>query len=151
MKQKHLSWVRNYFREICETSVLENFMGLKIVKIGAGKVTCATKIIDRHCNLYGTIHGGTLASISDVAMGVACVTMGRRVVTIDMNISYIKNATVGSALTAVGKVVSGGKKIMRAECRIFHGKVLLARSQASYYVTGDFHKNDYPGRSGRDQ
>ena len=60
MKQKHLSWVRRYFNEICKTPVLENFIGLEIVKIGKGKVTCRTKIVDRHCNLYGTIHGGTL-------------------------------------------------------------------------------------------
>lgn len=63
--------------------------------------------------------------------------------TIDLNISYIKNAPAGSALTVTGQVVSGGKKIMRAEGRIYHGRQLLCRAQASYYVTGDFHERGH--------
>lgn len=146
-RREHLSWVRDYFKKIYKTSVLENFLGLELVKVGKGKVTYRTKITDKQCNLYGTIHGGTLASVADVAMGVACVTLGKRVVTIDLNISYLKNAPVGSTLTATGEVVGDGRKIMRVEGRIFHGKELLVRSQASYFVTGEFHKDDYPFRA----
>lgn len=56
-----------------------------------GKAIYKTKIIDKHFNLYGYVHGGTLASIADAVMGISCVTLGKRIVTIDMSISYIKN------------------------------------------------------------
>jgi acyl-CoA thioesterase len=124
---------------------MENFLGHQIDKVEEGKITYSTKIIDKHSNFYGFVHGGTLASISDVAMGVSCITMGKRVVTIDMSISYIKNTPTGSTITAVGEVISNGKTIMRAVGEIFNEqKQLLVRSQASYYVVGDFSENDYP-------
>ncbi|AGL01608.1 PaaI family thioesterase [Desulfoscipio gibsoniae] len=145
MKQDHLSWMRNYLEQIYQTPILENFLKLQIIEIEEGKIIYSTKIIDRHCNRYGFIHGGTLASISDVAMGVSCQTLGKRVVTIDMSISYIKNAptATGTTLTAVGKVISNGKTIMRAIGEIFNKQELLVRSQASYFVIGDFCEDDY--------
>ena len=144
MSQEHLSWVREYFNKIYQTPILENFLELQIVELEEGEIIYRTTITDKHCNIYGFIHGGTLASISDVAMGVACITLGKRVVTIDMNISYIKNAPAGSTLTAIGKVISNGRTIMRVTGEIFNEQQLLVRSQASYFVTGNFCENDYP-------
>lgn len=145
MHQEHLSWLHEYLKEIYQTPILENFLELEIDELAEGKVIYHTKIIDRHCNLYGFVHGGTLASISDIAMGISCVTLGKRVVTIDMSISYIKNSPVGSTLTAIGEVISNGKTIMRASCKIYNEQQqLLVRSQASYFVTGEFSEKDYP-------
>jgi len=143
MIQKHLGWVQNYLKEIYKTPILENFLELEIEEIEEGKIVYRTKVIDNHCNMYGYVHGGTLASISDVVMGVSCLTLGKRVVTVDMNISYIKNTSTGNTLTAVGEVISNGKTIMRATGQIFDEQgQLLVRSQASYFVTGDFCEND---------
>jgi len=145
MSKEHLLWVRNYFKEIYRTPILENFLELQVVDIEEGKINYRTKIIDKHCNIYGVVHGGTLASIADVVMGVSCVTLGKRVVTLDMSISYIKNVHIGSTLTAVGEVISNGKTIMRAVGQIFNEQQeLLVRAQASYFVTGDFCENNYP-------
>ncbi|HEY9059900.1 MAG TPA: PaaI family thioesterase [Pseudobacteroides sp.] len=144
MSQEHLLWLKMYLKEIYKASILENFLDLQILEVEDGKVTYNTKIIDMHSNFYGFVHGGTLSSICDVAMGVSCITLGKRVVTIDMSISYIKNAPTGSTLTAVGEVISNGRTIMRAVGEVYHGQQLLVRSQASYFVTGDFRENDYP-------
>lgn len=142
MSEDHISWVRDYLKEIYKTPILENFLGLQIGALEEGKVTYKVKIDDKHSNMYGFVHGGTLASISDVAMGISCITFGKRVVTIDMSISYIKNAPKGSTLTAVGEVISNGKTIMRATGQVYDEKQqLLVSSQASYYVTGDFNEN----------
>lgn len=142
----HLNWVKDYFRKACRTPVLENFLGAEVVSLAEGRSVCRMKTDAGHANIYGTVHGGTLAALSDFAMGVACVSTGRRVVTIDMNISYIKGAPSGGALKAEGEVISSGKRIMRAEGKIYSGRQLLVRTQASYYVTGEFHSGDYPRR-----
>ena len=144
MTQEHILWLEMYLKEIYQAPILENFLDLQILEIEEGKVTYSTKIIDMHSNFYGFVHGGTLSSICDVAMGVACITLGKRVVTIDMSISYIKNAPTGSTLTAVGEVISDGRTIMRAVGEVYHDQKLLVRSQASYFVTGNFYENDYP-------
>lgn len=141
MTQEHLAWIRNYLKELYQTPILENFLDLQITKIEEGKVTYCINIIDKHSNFYGFVHGGTLASISDIVMGVSCLTLGKRVVTIDMSTSYIRNAPTGSTLTAIGEVISNGKTIMRAAGEIYHGEQLLVRSQASYFVTSDFGEN----------
>lgn len=143
MTQEHLSWLHNYLKEIYQTPILENFLQLQVIELAEGKVLYSTKIINKHSNMYGFVHGGTLASICDVAMGVSCMTLGKRVVTIDMSISYINNAPTGCTLTAVGEVISNGKTIMRAVGEIFNKQQLLVRSQASYFVIGDFCENDY--------
>lgn len=139
MSKEYLSWLRNYFEETYQTPILENFLELKVVELKEGKVSCRIKVTDKHCNMYGSVHGGTLATMADVAMGISCTTLGKRVVTIDMNVSYIKSAPKGSTITAVGQVISKGNTIIRATGEIFdEEKQLLARSQASYFVTGDF-------------
>ncbi len=145
MTKEHLLWVRNYLNEIYQTPILENFLEPEIVEVEKGKIKYRIKINDKHCNIYGYVHGGTFASISDVVMGVSCITLGKRVVTTDMSISYIKNVHVGSTLTAVGEVISNGKTIIRAVGEIYNEQQqLLVSSHASYFVIGDFCEDDYP-------
>jgi len=146
MSDKKLKWIQSYLEKIYQQApILEHFLQLHIVEFTEGKVTLSTTALDQHCNIYGFVHGGTLASIADVAMGISCVSFGKRVVTIDMSISYIKNAPAGSTLTALGEVISNGKTIMRAVGEIYHEQQLLIRSQASYFVIGEFTENDIPG------
>lgn len=144
MDKEKLLWIRDYLKEMYQTPILENFLQLEVDEIEEGKVKYSMKVIDRHCNIYGFVHGGTLASISDVVMGVSCLTLGKRIVTTDMGISYIKNVSAGSTITAVGEVISDGKTIMRAVGMIFdENQQLLVSSHASYYVIGEFSQNDY--------
>jgi uncharacterized protein (TIGR00369 family) len=144
MTEDHLLWLRKHLEDIYRSEILENFLELQILEIKEGSVVYQLKIAGKHCNMYGFVHGGTLSSVSDVAMGVSCITLGKRVVTIDMSVSYIRNAPSGSILTAKGKVISKGKTIMRAVSEIYHEEQLLVRSQASYFVIGDYHQDDYP-------
>lgn len=144
MSQAHLTWLRTYLENMYQNPILENFLGFEIVELADGKVVYRMQVIDKHCNKYGTVHGGTLASIADTVMGIVCVTKGKRVVTLDMSTSYIKNTSVGSILTAVGEVVSNGKTIVRTVCDIFHEEQLLVRSHGSFYVIGNFVEEDHP-------
>lgn len=145
MSKEHLVWLKSYLEKNYNKSILENFLDPQIVEVIEGKVIYEMKIIDRHCNIYGYIHGGTLASIADVVMGVSCTTLGKRIVTTDLSISYIKNVNAGSTITAVGKVVSDGENIMRCTCKIFdeHEKILV-QAQASYFVIGSFDEVNPP-------
>ncbi|MHB1393988.1 MAG: PaaI family thioesterase [Clostridia bacterium] len=143
MSQEYLSWLREYYNKIYQMPILENFLELQVVALEEGKSRFCTKTVEMHGNMYGTVHGGTLASISDIAMGTSCLTLGKRVVTIDMNINYIKSHPAGSKLTATGEVISSGRTIMRAVGEIFDEQnQLLVRSQASYFVTGDGEDED---------
>lgn len=144
MTPEHLEWVRNYLIEVYQQPGLDKFLGLQIVEVAEGKVVLSMEVAEEHGNIYGSVHGGTLASLADVAMGFPCVTMGKRIVTIDMNISYIKGAPTGSTLTAVGELISNGNSILRSEGAIYNGEELLVKAQASYFIIGSLTKDDYP-------
>jgi len=144
MTPEHLEWVRSFFPEMVQQPGLDKFMGLHIVEVLEGRVVLSMEVAQQHSNIYGAVHGGTLASIADVAMGFPCVTLGKRIVTIDMNISYIKSAPTGSTLTAVGKIISNGNTVIRSEGEIYNGEELLVKSQASYFIIGNFTEDDHP-------
>lgn len=144
MSQEYLAWFRSYLKEIFQAPILENFLEMEIVEMAEGKVVFNSVVAEKHSNVFGFVHGGTLASIADEAMGVACITLGKRIVTIDMNISYLKGAPTGSTLTTVAAVISDGNTIIRAVGDIFSEGQLIARSQASYFVIGVFNEDDHP-------
>lgn len=138
MTQEHLSRIQKYLEDKYRTNVFENFFDFQIVELKEGKAKYNIRIDKRHTNIYGFVHGGAFATICDVVMGVSCITLGKLIVTLDMNLSYIKNVPSGSMLTAVGEVISSGNTIMRASCEIYCEQQLLVKSQASYFVTGEF-------------
>lgn len=144
MTPEHLEWVRNYLTEMFQQTNLNNFLGLRIVEIAEGKIVLSMEVAEKHSNIYRYVHGGTLASLSDVVMGFPCYTLGKSIVTIDINISYIKSAPVGSILTAVGRIISNGNSIIRSVGEIYNREELLVSSQASYFVIGDFTKDNHP-------
>lgn len=144
MTPEHLEWVRKHFAELVLASGFDQFLGMKAVEITEGKVVLSMKIAEKHGNIYGSVHGGILASVADIVMGIPCMTLGKRIVTIDMSVSFIKNAPTGSTITAVGRIISKGNRVIRSVGEIYNGEELLVRAQASYFVTGDFTEDDYP-------
>ena len=138
----YISWLKTYIEETYKTPILENFLDLQIQDIKKGEITYSCKIKDMHSRFYGFAHGGALASICDIAMGMSCITLDKLVVTIDMNISYIKNVRAGETIIAKGKVISEGKTIMRAIGEIYYNEQLLVKSQASYFIKGTFRGNN---------
>lgn len=148
MESNHLAWVRQYLEKrfdgtIGEDAKLDYFLGLEVVEVHEGKVILKSNTTDSHQNVNGVIHGGVLATIADIAMGVSCITLKKRVVTLDMNIGYIKNVPVGSTITAIGEVVTNGRKIMRTSCEIYHEDLLLTKVHATFYVTGEYTDENY--------
>lgn len=86
------------------------------------------EVREDYCKLEGTItetslnnlnmaHGGYLFGLADTAGGIAAMTGGRGVVTINSSISYVKPAR-GSKLTAIAKPLQKGNTIATFEIEI---------------------------------
>jgi uncharacterized protein (TIGR00369 family) len=83
----------------------------------------------------GTVHGGVLAALIDLAADWAMVKQtGRGVPTIDLRVDYHRPAGRGD-LTARGKVVRAGSQFATAEAQIFDqdGK-LVASGRGTYFT-----------------
>lgn len=119
------------------------FVGLlqmKIVELREGAAELSMPVTsDKHTNLYNIAHGGALASLADTAMGMACATTGKKVVTLDMNLNYIRSAECQQAITASAALIHNGSQTMVAEADIFDGMGnLLVKARATFFVTGFF-------------
>ena len=67
-------------------------------------------ITETSMNHLGIVHGGYIFGLADTTAGIAAMSEGRNVVTIDSNINYLKPAK-GNKITAIAKPIKIGKTI----------------------------------------
>lgn len=113
-----------------------NCLGIKLEKVYQGHSLQTIEItLGKHTNLYGYIHGGVIMSIGDSCMGIACASLGKKVVTVDTNINFIKNVQAPAIVKAEGKVLHNGKKTIVMEARLYDVKgEVLSYMRGTFYV-----------------
>jgi uncharacterized protein (TIGR00369 family) len=95
---------------------------------------------ERFANPAGILQGGFLAAFIDSAMGSATVTWsrGQKVFSsnVELKVSFLKPARVGSVLTCTATVVSGGSRALFAEAEVVDddGRK-VARASSTYLIT----------------
>ena len=81
---------------------------------------------DTHLNPAGTVHGGLAATMLDSCMGLAVQTLldkGIGSTTLEFKISFVRPITPDTGpITAVGSVISCGRRIGTAEGRVTDNK-----------------------------
>ena len=60
------------------TSPFTKHLGVDIVSIDKGNVCVSLTIKHEHTNVYGIAHGGVIMSLCDMAMGAACLSVGKK-------------------------------------------------------------------------
>ena len=75
--------MQQYLRKIYSQNSFVNLLEMKLIHVEPGNAELTMPVNPtKHTNLYNVAHGGALASLADTAMGVACASLGRRVVTL---------------------------------------------------------------------
>jgi uncharacterized protein (TIGR00369 family) len=93
-------------------------VGLEILSTGDGGAQVELHATERHLNPHGTVHGGALATMLDVAMGAAVAdAKGEAPVTVDITITYLEAAHPGRLL-ADARVRRAGSRITIVEAEI---------------------------------
>jgi acyl-CoA thioesterase len=131
--------LENHLRSLYAENPFVNLLQMKIVEMSEASITLNMPIVNKHANLYKATHGGAIASLADTAMGLACATTGKKVVTLDMSLNYIRNVPIGDSLTAVAKLIHNGSRTMVSETNIYNSenKIVVA-ARATFFVTGTF-------------
>lgn len=133
LQKEHLFEIYNYNPYV-------RFLEMKIAKLGQGYAELTMPIhADKHTNLYNVAHGGALASLADTSMGIACATTGNKVVTLDMNMNFIKGAKPQKALKSRGTVLHSGRSTMVVEADVIDeiGDLVL-KARGTFFVIGKF-------------
>ena len=94
------------FREHVALQVEPGEEGVGLVHLDVG---------DDHLNPHGTVHGGVLATMLDVAMGTAVASAGGdSPVTVSLTVTYLEPGRPGR-LTASARVRKRGKRLLVVE------------------------------------
>jgi uncharacterized protein (TIGR00369 family) len=91
---------------------------------------------DRHLNAHGTVHGGVLATMIDVAMGsaVAAGTDGAPV-TVALTVTYLEPGRPGR-LEATARVRKRGKRLTVVEAEVQQDGDVVADALATFATPG---------------
>ncbi len=134
-------FVLDFLREqYAERNQFYNLLGIQIEKAYKGHAVQSMVVtLDKHTNLYANLHGGAIMTIADSCMGVACASLGKRVVTLDMTMNFIGNVDAPSKVTAEARVLHNGRQTIVMEAKVFdaEGKV-ISMTRSTYYVIGKF-------------
>lgn len=140
-EQENKDFILHYLQKnYREKNFFYNHVGLKIIAAYNGH---AVQILDAaaltHSNLYGQIHGGVMMTIGDSCMGVACASLGKKVVTLDSTINFLSNLQLPAKISCEANVIHNGKKtiLMQAVIKTDDGTV-LSTMRSTYFVIGVF-------------
>ena len=91
-------------------------------------------ITETSMNHLGIAHGGYIFGLADTACGIAAMTGGYNVVTIDSSINYLKKAN-GKKIIAIAKALKIGKTILVYEALINNEmNELIAKATITYSI-----------------
>ena len=98
-------------------------------------ITFTWTVPNEYCNTNGNVQGGVLASFADAALGAAVAAYlpeDQYPALAEMKISIFRPAPAGTRLTATGRIVKPGKRVMFSEAEIkdADGK-LIARASGT--------------------
>jgi uncharacterized protein (TIGR00369 family) len=129
--------LRNAFHE----APLHKLLGLHITEIGPDQVVVEMPVRESAFNSTGNLHGGSLATLIDVAAGTAAAVgsgfqPGRQtIVTADLHVRYLGRPK-GDLVRAVAKVLKAGRQLVVVECQVSddEGRVVAVSDFSSMNV-----------------
>jgi uncharacterized protein (TIGR00369 family) len=114
-----------------------SFLGARLARVETGAVDVELDVGPNHLNLFGTLHGGLIATIADTATGLAMLTSlesGMTHVTTSLSVTFLAPGRAGT-VAARARVVKRGGRFGYAEADVVNKEGdLLARASATFTV-----------------
>lgn len=127
--------VFNTVTKFALSSSANQLLGLGLVRLACGEAEAEMKVSPKFSNSHGIAHGGFIVALADSTMGVAIRTLNLRVVTIEMNTSFLAPAEIGEKLRAVSRVIHRGNQLIVAEAEVYkENNKLAAKSRGTFYI-----------------
>jgi acyl-CoA thioesterase len=107
--------------------------GIELVEIAPGEAKVKLEIGEKHHNGLGTVHGGAIFTLADLALAAASNSRGTVAVLVNASISYFKAISQG-VLYAEAREESLAKRLATYSVRVTNGEQeLIALMQATVY------------------
>ncbi|MDL2281101.1 PaaI family thioesterase [Selenomonadales bacterium OttesenSCG-928-I06] len=139
LKKTMPNWLQEEVYRLYESNIYAQYLGMKIVNLKPSEAVVSMKARKNLMNMLGVLHGGAITSLTDMVMSLACATVGKRIVTLGMNINLIYAADLDSNVLALARVIHLGKTTLVVECRVVDSAThrLLAKGRGTFFITSD--------------
>lgn len=109
--------------------------GIRIVSVDEEKSILEADVTPESCNVWGMVHGGLLYTMADTAAGVLVrARYGRKNVTLDGSMQYLRSTEGAGRLTATAREVRSGRRVCFLEVELTTERgVQVARAQINMY------------------
>ena len=127
------------FEPLFRTSPVLELIGPLFSKAKGADLVIGLRVEAKHCNARGTVHGGILATLADVALGytlATATTPPQNAVTANLNLDYAGTAQIGDWLETHVDIQKQGNRLAFANCYITAGDQRIVRASAVFLVTG---------------
>ena len=127
------------FRPLFRTSPALDLIGPLYCRGEGVDLIIGLRVVAKHCNARGTVHGGILATVADVALGYTMAfssTPPASLVTANLTLDFAGTAKIGDWLEARVDVQKRGSRLSFANCYITVGEQRIVRASAVFLVAG---------------
>ncbi len=132
------------FRPLFRTSPLLDLIGPLYCRGEGVDLVIGLLAEAKHCNARGTVHGGILATLADVALGYTMAfssTPPANLVTANLTLDFAGTAKIGDWLEAHVDVQKQGSRLSFANCYISMNEQRIVRASAVFLVAGQLDAN----------
>jgi uncharacterized protein (TIGR00369 family) len=108
-------------------------IGMRLASAGPGLATFTLDVDERHHNPMGSVHGGVLADLADIAMGYAVISTlaaDETFTTLEIKLNFLRPAFEGR-LRCAARVESRGKTIVYAVADVLNEEGKLVAKAVS--------------------
>lgn len=112
---------------------IAQLLGIEITDLEIGRVALEMEASDKLHNPMGTLHGGVLCDLADLAMGYAFISTladDELFTTVEIKLNFLKPIWEGK-LRAESKIIKKGKSTGLVECHVYDKKGSLVAHSTS--------------------
>lgn len=120
--------------ESYQNSAFTNLLGCELLSLGEGTAELRLGMREELRNRGGTLHGGAIFTLVDVAMGLACSAshgFDQHSVTLECKINYLRAVGEGEVLCQA-RVLHAGRRTLMVEAEVLQGDKLVAKATGTF-------------------
>ena len=132
------------FRPLFRRSPVLDLIGPLYCRGESVELIIGLRVEAKHCNARGTVHGGILATLADVALGYTMAfssTPPANLITANLTLDFAGTAKIGNWLEAHVDVQKRGSRLSFANCYITVNEQRIVRASAVFLVAGQLDAN----------
>lgn len=110
---------------------------IETIELGNGYFKAKARVTDETKNPWGRMHGGVIFVLADNVAGGLAITLGKKAVTLNSTINFVKGVTEGD-IFATGEIIHQGRSTLVIEVTIVDEKnEIVAKTSSTMFVIGD--------------